>query len=202
MSEQDHDRHAAIDADAASLENQFLIAMPHLQDPYFNGSVTYVWKHGQEGALGIVVNQPGRVKLTELLEELDLEPVPSMAAKLAQMLVLDGGSVERNKGFILHESGREWDYTLPLNEEVSLSMSRDILASIAAGEGPERFLVALGCAGWEAGQLEREISDNVWLTVPMRSDLLFSTDFDNKASAAAALLGVKLSQLSSFSGHS
>lgn len=185
-----------------TLENQFLIAMPHLQDPYFNGSVTYLWKHGPDGALGIVINRPSDVTMTELLAELDIEPAPSEARIMEQEQVLAGGPVERNKGFILHEAGEEWDYTLPITDEVAISMSRDILEAIAAGKGPDHYLVSLGCAGWEAGQLEQEITDNVWLTVPADNNLLFSRDFDNKASAAAAILGINLSQLSSIAGHS
>lgn len=185
-----------------SLENQFLIAMPHLQDPYFNGSVTYLWKHGEDGALGIVINRPSDVTMTELLAELDITPAPSEAQIMEQEQVLAGGPVERHKGFILHEAGQEWDYTLPITDDIAMSMSRDILEAIAEGKGPDHYLVSLGCAGWEAGQLEQEITDNVWLTVPADPDLLFSRDFDNKASAAAAILGINLSQLSSIAGHS
>jgi putative transcriptional regulator len=185
-----------------TLENQFLIAMPHLQDPYFNGSVTYLRKHGADGALGIVINQPSDVSMTELLAELDIAPAASEARLMDSEKVLYGGPVERNKGFILHEAGEEWDYTLPITDDIAVSMSRDILEAIAEGKGPDHYLVSLGCAGWEAGQLEQEISDNVWLTVPSDPDLLFSRDFDNKASAAAAILGINLGQLSSIAGHS
>ena len=185
-----------------TLENQFLIAMPHLRDPNFNGSVTYLWKHGAEGALGLVINQPSQVRMTALLAELEIEPDESQQERLAEEEVLTGGPVERNKGFILHETGPEWEYTVPITDTVSISMSRDILVDIAAGRGPSRYLVALGCAGWEAGQLEEEVGNNVWLTVPATDELLFSRDFENKASAAAGLLGVSLSQLSSFAGHS
>ncbi len=190
------------DSTALSLENQFLIAMPHLRDQNFNGSVTYLWKHGPDGALGVVINQPTDIAISALLEELDITPSPEQATRLQSEFVLNGGPVERNKGFIVHSSEREWSYTIPVTDEISVSMSPDIMQSIADGEGPEHYLVALGCAGWEAGQLEQEISDNVWLNVPMRSDLLFSRDYSSKASAAAAILGVKLEQLSSTAGHS
>jgi len=190
------------DSTALSLENQFLIAMPHLRDQNFNGSVTYLWKHGTDGALGLVINQPTDIAISALLEELEIIPSPDQLKRLQSEFVLNGGPVERNKGFIIHSSEREWSYTIPVTDEISVSMSPDIMKSIAAGEGPERYLVALGCAGWEAGQLEQEISDNVWLNVPMHSDLLFSHDYGNKASAAAATLGVKLDQLSSTAGHS
>ncbi len=188
--------------EGAVLTDQFLIAMPHLQDPTFNGTVTYVWKHGSDGALGFVVNRPSSLNMTRLLAELDIEPAASEARLMEHELVLDGGPVEPHKGFILHEVGEEWDYTLPVSDELAVTMSRDILEAIAEGRGPDHYLVSLGCAGWEPGQLEQEIGDNVWLTVPADNDLLFSRDFDNKASAAAAILGVNLEQLSSIAGHS
>jgi putative transcriptional regulator len=194
---------SATDTGSAScLENHFLIAMPHLRDPNFNGSVTYLWKHDSDGALGLVVNRPSKLVIPDLMDELGITIKDGFLARLHDSSILTGGPVERNKGFILHEAGTEWDYTLAVNDDISLSMSRDILQEIADGGGPSRYLVALGCAGWDAGQLEQEISDNVWLTVPVDTDLLFSTDYDNKASAVAALLGVSMSQLASLAGHS
>ena len=187
---------------ASCLENHFLIAMPHLRDPNFNGSVTYLWKHDSDGALGLVVNRPSKLVIPDLMEELGITIKDEFLTRLQDSSILTGGPVERNKGFILHEAGTEWDYTLAVNDNISLSMSKDILQEIADGGGPSRYLVTLGCAGWDAGQLEQEISDNVWLTVPADTDLLFSTDYDNKASAVAALLGVSMSQLASLAGHS
>lgn len=187
---------------ASCLENHFLIAMPHLRDPNFNGSVTYLWKHDKDGALGLVVNRPSKLVIPDLMDELGITIKDEFLARLQERSILTGGPVERNKGFILHEAGTEWDYTLAVNDDISLSMSKDILQEIADGGGPCRYLVTLGCAGWDAGQLEQEISDNVWLTVPANTDLLFSTDYDNKASAVAALLGVSMSQLASLAGHS
>ena len=116
--------------------------------------------------------------------------------------VLAGGPVERNKGFILHEAGEEWDYTLPVTDDIAVTMSKDILEAIAEGRGPDHYLVSLGCAGWEPGQLEEELADNVWLTVPADHNLLFSHDFENKVHAAVALLGIEFDQLSSVTGHS
>lgn len=191
------------EATPGSLANQFLIAMPHLEDPWFNQTVTYLWRHNDEGALGIVINKPSNMRLAELLEELKISFEQRKGdIDFHSQHVMTGGPVERNKGFILHNSGREWEYTLPITPELSLSMSKDILADIALGTGPERYLVALGCAGWEAGQLEQEISDNVWLTVPAVTELIFSSDHSNKAEAAASILGISLDQLSSTAGHS
>jgi len=190
-------------ARADNLENHFLVAMPHLHDPYFNKTITYLWKHSAEGAMGIIVNKPSRMRISELLHEMRLQ---AKDADLHRILhrerVLSGGPVEKHKGFILHDSDREWSYTLPLTDSVSLSMSKDILADIAAGTGPSKYLVAMGCAGWEAGQLEEEISNNVWLTVPATPELLFSRDYENKPGAAVAQLGLTMSQLwSPIAGH-
>lgn len=188
--------------DGSCLEHHFLIAMPQLQDPHFQGSVTYLWKHDKNGALGVVINRPSKLPVTSLMEEMKIAVSEQVVQKLSDKKVLAGGPVDKNKGFILHDAGTEWEYTLPINDMISLSMSRDILQDIASGGGPVRYIAALGCAGWDAGQLEQEISDNVWLTVPANADLLFSDNHKAMADAAAAILGVSMSQLSSLSGHS
>ena len=122
--------------EADCLENHFLIAMPHLHDPYFNSTVTYLWKHSADGALGIIVNKPSRMRVTELLHELRLQAKDAdIHRELHRERVLTGGPVEKHKGFILHNTGREWDYTLPLTDDISLTLSRDILADIARDEG-------------------------------------------------------------------
>lgn len=198
-----HDSDMEYEAQPGTLANQFLIAMPHLDDPWFAHTVTYLWKHSDEGALGIVINKPSNMRVAELLSELGIESAQKRSDIIFHsQRVMSGGPVEKNKGFILHESGREWEYTLPVTRDLSLSMSKDILSDIANGKGPENYLVALGCAGWEAGQLEKEISENFWLTVPAIPALIFSSDHAGKAEAAASILGVSLSQLSSFAGHS
>lgn len=191
-----------MEGSASCLENHFLIAMPQLSDPNFNGSVTYLWKHDEQGAMGLVINKPSRLSVPDLMKELKIDMDDNIAQRLAETRILTGGPVEPGKGFILHNAGTEWDYTMPVTEDISLTMSRDILADIAAGGGPDHYLIALGCAGWDAGQLEDEVADNAWLTVPADPDLLFSDDYSNKAAAAAALLGVSLGQLSSLTGHS
>lgn len=185
---------------ASCLAHHFLVAMPQLDDPNFNGTVTYLWKHDHEGALGVVINRPASLSVAEMLEDLDIEV--SAPQSLEHDKVLAGGPVETHKGFILHEAGREWDYTLPINDQLSLSMSKDILQGIASGDGPQRYLIALGCAGWGAGQLEQEIAENVWLTIPADIDLLFSDEHDTMAARVVKLLGINLDQLSTLTGHS
>lgn len=183
------------------LEDQFLIAMPQLADPYFANTVTYLWRHNEEGALGIVINKPLQASVADIFKELDIV-CPVGEGPFRQEHVLAGGPVERDKGFIIHDAGQGWESSIAVTPEVSICTSRTILQDIARGQGPDNYLVALGCAGWEAGQLEREISENAWLTAPANTELLFSRDYASKASAAAALLGIDLQQISPEAGHS
>ena len=184
-----------------SLEDQFLIAMPQLQDPWFANSVTYIWKHNAEGALGIVVNKPMKASVADIFKELEI--VCSVDEEpFRQQRVLAGGPVERDKGFIIHDSSNSWDSSISISPGVSICTSKQILQDIADGKGPENYLVALGCAGWDAGQLEQELIDNAWLTTPADISLLYSRDFSRKPASAAALLGINLSQLSPDAGHS
>lgn len=183
------------------LEDQFLIAMPQLTDPYFANTVTYLWRHNEEGALGIVINKPLQASVADIFAELDI--VCSVGeGPFQQEHVLAGGPVERDKGFIIHDAGRNWESSIEVTPDITICTSRTILQDIAQGKGPQNYLVALGCAGWEAGQLEQEISENAWLTAPANADLLFSRDYATKADAAAALLGIDLQQISPEAGHS
>ncbi|MSR10680.1 MAG: YqgE/AlgH family protein [Gammaproteobacteria bacterium] len=189
------------DSKSTYLENHFLIAMPQMQDPYFADTVTYLWKHNADGALGIVINKPLQACIADIFEELEI--VCSIKENIfRQRQVLAGGPVERDKGFILHDSGLSWESSIAVTENVTICTSKSILQDIAAGAGPQNYLVALGCAGWDAGQLEREISDNAWLTAPARADVIFSTDHSSKRRAASAILGIDLNKISTAAGHS
>ena len=183
------------------LENQFLIAMPQMHDSYFANTVTYLWKHNQEGALGIVINKPVQACVADIFEELDIVCAVE-EGPFREKRVLAGGPVERDKGFIIHDADQSWESSIAITPGITICTSKTILQDIASGSGPENFLIALGCAGWDAGQLEREITDNAWLTAPANSDLLYSSDYAAKADAAAALLGVELQQISPKAGHS
>ena len=184
-----------------SLENQFLIAMPQLMDSYFANSVTYLWKHSEEGALGIVINKPLQACVLDIFDELDIV-CDLDEGKFHMEHVLAGGPVERDKGFIIHDSDNRWESSIEVTSEITICTSKTILQDIAAGSGPDNYLVALGCAGWDAGQLEREISENVWLTAPASSELVFSKDYASKVHEAAAILGVNMQQISPETGHS
>lgn len=182
----------------ASLTNHFLIAMPTLEDPNFHQAVAYLCEHNAEGGLGIIINRPTDVTLGELLEHLEIEPV---SAAIAGQTVYMGGPVQRERGFVLHSPDSEWDSSLQVSDHVSVTTSRDVLAAIARGEGPRRYLVALGYAGWEAGQLEQELAQNAWLNGPADPDIIFERDSSERWQAAAALLGVDMTLLSSDAGH-
>ena len=183
------------------LENQFLIAMPQMMDSYFTNTVTYLWKHNEEGALGIVINKPLKACVADIFAELDIL-CSTENSLFRERPVLAGGPVERDKGFIIHDAGQQWESSIEVTPEISICTSRTILQDIAKGSGPENYLVALGCAGWEAGQLEREITENTWLTTPANAELIFSDNYNGKAEAAASLLGIDLQQISPEAGHS
>jgi len=183
------------------LENQFLIAMPQMVDSYFANTVTYLWKHNDDGALGIVINKPLEACVADIFDELEIECSVEKSPFRTEA-VLAGGPVERDKGFIIHDAGKNWESSISVTEEISICTSKSILEDIASGNGPEKYLIALGCAGWEAGQLEHEINANAWLTVPADPALIFSSDYKNKTQHAASLLGVDLQQLAPNAGHS
>lgn len=178
-----------------SLRNQFLIAMPHLQDSSFAGTLTYICDHNAHGAMGIIVNRPLQITLGEILEQLDLGRLEE------DECVYAGGPVQTDRGFVLHRPGGRWQSTLSISDQVSLTTSRDILAALAENRGPREKLVALGYAGWGAGQLDREIADNFWLTCPASDQILFHTPPAQRLNAALATLGIDLHRLSSRAGH-
>lgn len=180
------------------LTNHFLIAMPSLADPNFSRTVTYVCEHNADGALGIVINRPTDIKLGELLDHLDItDPDTAVAAKP----VFLGGPVQRERGFVLHRAAGQWDASLQIGTELALTSSRDILAAIATASGPTDYLIALGYAGWGPGQLEEELGENSWLSGPASAEILFELPVEQRWHAAAALLGVDMSLLSSVAGR-
>jgi len=180
------------------LTNQFLIAMPGMTDPNFAQSVTLVCEHSAQGALGIVINRPLPMTFGDVFAQLGLDATQS---KVAGEPVLQGGPVQTDRGFVLHSPGPTWDSTLPVSDWLHLTTSRDILDALARGEGPSTAVMALGYAGWEAGQLEAEVAQNAWLTVAADEHLLFETALDERWEAACRLLGVDLLHLSSDAGH-
>lgn len=183
---------------AVFLADHFLIAMPALDDPNFQRSVTLICQHDESGAMGIVINRCADYRLGELLEQLD---IPTDRADLADMAIVAGGPVHPDRGFVLHDDGREWNSTLRVGPRLAVTTSRDILAAMARGEGPANALVALGYAGWTAGQLEAELAQNSWLTAPVDQSIVFATPLAERWQAAARGLGVDISRLADYAGH-
>lgn len=184
--------------DGRYLTNQLLIAMPSLADPNFAQTVTLICEHSEQGALGIVLNRPLEMRLGEVLEQLSL---PNEDPRLAGMTVLRGGPVQPDRGFVLHRpTGAAWDSTLEVSDTLHVTTSRDILEAMANGRGPDEASMALGYAGWDAGQLEEEVRQNSWLTAPCDEAIVFTLPFEQRWSAAARLLGVDLTRLSHLSG--
>src|SRR5581483_8170612 len=167
--------------DFAALTNHFLIAMPTLADRNFYRTVTFVCEHSSDGAMGIVINRVTDLKLGDILEQLEIS---NADRSLSAQPVFLGGPVQNNRGFVIHEPLGNWESTLPVTDTVGVSTSRDILAAIAEHRGPDRYLVALGYAGWGAGQLEREIAENSWLSSPANRDILFDMPLERPAGCA------------------
>lgn len=181
-----------------NLTNQFLIAMPSLVDPNFAGTVTYLCAHTGEGAMGIVINRPLDLNLSDVLGHMEID---NKNPRIKNMHVMHGGPVQQERGFVLHAPAGAWDSVLKVSDEIGIATSRDILAAVAEGRGPEHTLVALGYAGWDAGQLEQEVLDNAWLSGPSDSSIIFDIPFDQRWDRAARLLGVDPERLTGEAGH-
>jgi putative transcriptional regulator len=188
------------------LDGQMLIAMPSMRDERFARSVIYVCAHSSEGAMGIVVNQPaGNIKFSDLLVQLEVIPAADLIQlppRAGMVKVLKGGPVETGRGFVLHSSDFFIENsTLPIDDGVCLTATLDILKAIARGKGPQSAVLALGYAGWGAGQLENEIQENGWLHCPADEELIFGADIEGKYSRALRKIGIDPGMLSSEAGH-
>jgi len=187
------------------LDGQLLIAMPIMSDPRFARSVIYICAHSEDGAMGLVINQrASHISFPDLLSKLNI--VPSSAEGISdcvrKMSIYVGGPVETGRGFVLHSSDYFVnDSTLPIEDGVCLTATIDILKAIAAGNGPNRSILALGYAGWSPGQLESEIQANGWLNCPADPDLIFAADIESKYARALAKIGIDPSHLVSDAGH-
>jgi putative transcriptional regulator len=207
-------------ADFAStqLSHHFLIAMPGLEDPTFAKSVVYVCEHSERGAMGLIINKPGDLSLKHLFEKVEL---PLQRQDLLQCNVLHGGPVQTERGFVLHDPMLEKDSvdsensnteavatpnsiyasTLSVPGGLAMTTSKDVLEALANGSGPQRVVVTLGYASWGEGQLESEIGENSWLTVPADPAVIFDTPIEQRYDKALSLLGLQAWMLSSEAGH-
>jgi putative transcriptional regulator len=183
--------------DTVNLTHNFLIAMPNMVDPNFNGTLTYICDHGEQGALGVVVNRPIELDLSMLFEQIGL----SLPERLQHQTVYFGGPVQTERGFVLHTPPQTFTSTITVNDAVSLTTSKDVLEAVSQGAGPHKFMVSLGYAGWEPGQLEEEMQRNAWLSVAADPQVIFDLEPGERLHAAIRLLGIDFSNLSDEAGH-
>ncbi|MCM2681520.1 YqgE/AlgH family protein [Echinimonas agarilytica] len=185
-----------------NLQGQLLIAMPSLEDPYFQRSVTYVCEHNEEGAMGLVINQPIKnLNLSELLEKVHDLHRDDLSSDSLKQPVFAGGPVNQERGFVLHTSQPGWASSMVLNDDLMITTSKDILQILGTDLEPSKYLVTLGYAGWDAGQLEQEIADNSWLIIPADQNIIFEIDAEHMWEASGRTLGIDIAQISTQSGH-
>ena len=181
-----------------NLIGHFLIAMPSLNDGFFNQAVTYICEHDKNGSFGIIINQQTGITLKQIAKEMAIETNNTFDDKQP---VFIGGPVDQGRGFILHQPTGNWQSSLKVDDNIALTTSKDILQAIVTNEGPKDNIVALGYAGWAAGQLDSEIASNTWLSCPADEQIIFNTPVEERWKAAAKLIGVDLSLLSNDAGH-
>ncbi|WP_456406970.1 YqgE/AlgH family protein [Thiolapillus sp.] len=185
-------------SEASSLTNHFLIALPTLQDPNFSRTVTYICEHTNEGTMGIIINRPSALQLTDILHHMGIEETPDTPA---DMRIFIGGPVQEDRGFLLHSPAKRWDSTLVITDDLAVTTSQDLVKALAKNEGPDNILFALGYAGWGPGQLEQELQQDAWIFGPASDEILFHTPVEQRWEAAAKLAGVDVNLISNIGGH-
>lgn len=193
-----------MESDSINFTHHFLIAMPGLEDEMFSKSVIYMCEHSERGALGLVINKPSDINLKKLFDKVDL---PLHREDLTQAPVFQGGPVQTERGFVLHESvmpGKESVYasTMTIPGGLEMTTSKDVLEALSTGYGPRKVFISLGYSSWGQGQLESEISDNSWLTVAADPAVIFDTPVEQRYDKALMLLGLQSWMLSPVAGHS
>ena len=181
-----------------NFSNHFLIALQSMGDPYFAGALTLVCEHNEHGALGLIVNKPIDLTLKDLFSQVGL---PLTQPHLINRPVMFGGPVQMDRGFVLHQPAGSWQSSLLITDDLAFTTSKDILAAVSEGRGPHKLLLTLGYAGWDAGQLENELAQGAWLTVPADPDIIFDVPSDDRLAAAMKLLGIDPWSLSDEVGH-
>lgn len=195
------------DSAPINLTNHFLIAMPGMSDPVFAKSVVYVCEHSERGALGLVINKPASLTMADLFDKVSL---PLLRGDLVDSPVYQGGPVQVERGFVLHEplvaqpdEGAEAPYasTLSIPGGLEMTTSKDVLEALSVGSGPRKVMVSLGYSAWGQGQLESELGDNAWLTVNADRAVIFDIPTHDRYDKALALLGLEAWMISSEAGH-
>ena len=181
-----------------SLQNYFLVAMPSLNDSVFERSIIYICEHNEKGAMGIMLNVPLDLDVCQLLTQMKMEHA---SFSLSGKSVFSGGPVSTDRGFVLHTPMDGFHASLSLTDELMMTTSLDILSTLGTSAEPKQYMIALGYAGWEKGQLEEEIRENTWLTVPASPDIIFDIPYEDRWLAASKSLGIDIWQLSPQAGH-
>ncbi|MBL4828349.1 MAG: YqgE/AlgH family protein [Aliivibrio sp.] len=185
------------------LKNHFLVAMPTMKDPFFQRSVVYICEHDEEGAMGLLINQPIDISLESMLEQIEVKrDLPLNHQNSLKQPVLNGGPVSDDRGFVLHITKDKYASSLEMSYQLSVTTSKDILAILGTSDQPEKFLVTLGYSGWDAGQLEKELTNNTWLTIEADPSVIFDTPINERWNKAVQKLGINVANLSSDVGHS
>jgi putative transcriptional regulator len=184
-----------------SLQNHFLIAMPSLDDTFFERAVIYICEHDAKGAMGLMINRPIGIEVDELLAQMELEAKTDGKTSEMDAKVLIGGPVSPDRGFVLHTAQSGWSSSMKITDDLMVTTSRDVLSAIGTDKAPAHFIVTLGYAGWRKDQLEQELADNTWLTIPATPELLFDVQHQDRWQSACKTLGFDLWQMSSQTGH-
>jgi putative transcriptional regulator len=176
-----------------SLKGEFLVSMPALKGDYFKDTVTFLIEHNEEGAFGLVINKPVTIALADIL--------PQLEDAHCNVSVLEGGPVEQDRIFFLHTPDKQYEASLLINPEVSLTTSADLIADLVQGDSPEKIIAIVGYAGWGGAQLEEEIVSDAWLVTPFDSSILFSNNHARKPQQAASKMGIDINLIGPTSGH-
>lgn len=180
-----------------NLANHFLIAMPNMDDPFFQDSVIYICEHNEEGALGIIINKPSPITM-DMIFALSDRNIP---LRMQHESVMMGGPVQVDRGYVVHTPLGHWQSTLAVTDSIALTASRDIIENLSEEGAVDKALVSIGYSSWYKGQLERELADNIWLTVPADEHILFDVPYEHRYAAVFEKLGIDPSMLTLGVGH-
>lgn len=183
---------------STGLVNHFLISTPQLNDSLFEQSIIYICEHNQAGSMGLKINHSLNIPIEHMFKQLE---IPTQPSSLSDISLLDGGPVNTQQGFILHQNTRPWESNLNVEGDIHITSSKDILYEIASGNITEQYLIALGYSGWSSGQLEDELKRNAWMTLPATSEMIFNPDKTAIWQQCVDQLGFDLSQLSNTTGN-
>ncbi|KXF80136.1 YqgE/AlgH family protein [Enterovibrio coralii] len=185
-----------------NLKNHFLVAMPSMADERFKHSVVYMCEHNDDGAMGLMINQPINISVASMLDQIELDREQDVTHPVSlDQPVLFGGPVSEDRGFVLHKNNKLFGSSIRLTENLTVTTSKDILSILGTNEEPDQFIVALGYAGWEAGQLEQELAENSWLTIEADPAVIFDTPINERWEKALKQMGISALNLSSDIGH-